>query len=72
MPDDPGKPAAEPSLIDRVCNRHFARLYCNLEDANCPTVFIGAVRNEQNWLRDDLNKLWKEMGMPNPVDGNGP
>jgi hypothetical protein len=40
--------------IVRLCNRHIARLMCDLEDSQCPPVFRGLVRSEMQWLRRDL------------------
>lgn len=42
---------------DRICNRHKARLLCQLEEANCPAIYIQAVRNEIEWLRKDLKDM---------------
>jgi hypothetical protein len=72
MPDEIESTSAEPSLVDRVCNRHFARLYCNLEDAGCNKIYLEAIKVELKWLRSDLNVLWKNPGRPADVDGNGP
>lgn len=43
--------------LDRIINRHMARLLTGLEDANCPAIFIQAVRNEIAWMRSDLKEL---------------
>jgi len=40
---------------NRIVNRHKARLLQNLEDANCPRIYIDAVISGLNWLRSDLN-----------------
>ena len=40
--------------VFRACNRHMARLLCNLEDANCPKVHREIVKRELQWLRHDL------------------
>ena len=44
------------SATDRICNRHMARLLSELEDANCPSIFIEAVKGKLAWLRADLNE----------------
>ena len=40
--------------IDRLANRHCARTLTNLEDAECPRLYINAVRDGFRWLRSDL------------------
>ncbi len=45
------------SEIDRIMNRHKARLLTNLEEVNCPAIYIDAVKSALNWLRSDLNDL---------------
>jgi hypothetical protein len=40
--------------VERILNRHIARLMCNLEDANCPEVYKQAVKAELSWVRSDL------------------
>lgn len=42
---------------ERIVNRHMARILTNLGDANCPDVYIQAVKSEMAWLRKDLNEL---------------
>ena len=45
------------SETDRIVNRHKARLLTDLENANCPAVYIQAVKTALNWMRSDLNEL---------------
>jgi hypothetical protein len=40
--------------IVRLCNRHIARLMCDLEDSQCPPVYRATVRAEMQWLRRDV------------------
>jgi hypothetical protein len=40
--------------IVRLCNRHIARLMCDLEDSQCPPVYRATVRSEMQWLRRDV------------------
>jgi demethoxyubiquinone hydroxylase (CLK1/Coq7/Cat5 family) len=47
---------------ERVINRHMARTLTELEDANCPVVYLDAVRRNMCWLRSDLLELDKEGG----------
>jgi len=47
----------EPTETDRIINRHIARLLSELEDANCPSIYIQAVKSKLAWLRSDLNEL---------------
>lgn len=42
---------------DKIVNRHIARLLTNLEQANCPDVYVQAVKSELSWLRSDLKDL---------------
>ena len=42
--------------IDRIVNRHMARLLSELEEAGCPSIFRDAVKSKMSWLRDDLNE----------------
>lgn len=49
--------AEEMSDTDKIINRHKARLLTNLENANCPSVYIQAVKSALNWMRSDLNEL---------------
>lgn len=43
--------------IDRVINRHIARLLSELEDANCPVIYVQAVKSKLAWMRKDLNEM---------------
>ncbi len=43
--------------VDRICNRHMARLLTELEEANCPSIFVEAVKTKLAWLRADLNEM---------------
>jgi hypothetical protein len=38
----------------KSCNRHMARLLCDLEEAQCPKVHREIVKRELQWLRHDL------------------
>ena len=40
--------------ITRLVNRHMARLLTKLTDANCPEIFVDAVKSHMAWLRSDL------------------
>ena len=44
---------------DQIVNRHIARLMSNLEQANCPEIFMQAVKTELTWLRSDVRE-WAE------------
>jgi hypothetical protein len=41
---------------DKIVNRHMARLLSSLEEAECPGVFVRAVKAGFAWLRDDLRE----------------
>lgn len=43
--------------LERITNRHTARILTDLEAANCPTVYVQAVKAEMQWLRSDLKEL---------------
>ena len=43
-------------LIDRIVNRHMARLLFELEEANCPAVYRNAVKGKLGWMRSDLHE----------------
>ena len=53
--------------INRICNRHKARILSNLEEAGCPLIFREAVASGINWLRSDLNEIKRTGGN----DGTG-
>ena len=44
-------------ITDKIINRHIARLLTNLEQANCPDIYVQAVKSELSWLRSDLKEL---------------
>jgi hypothetical protein len=43
--------------IDRIVNRHMARLLTDLEDAGCPVVFRETVKARLAWMRSDLKEM---------------
>jgi len=47
----------EMTETDRIVNRHTARLLTELEDANCPVIFVQAVKSKLAWMRKDLNEM---------------
>ena len=47
----------ELSEADVIINRHMARLLTDLESANCPRIFIRAVKDALSWLRSDLKEM---------------
>jgi hypothetical protein len=44
----------------RICSRHMARLYGDLEDMSCPERVFNAVKREFAWLRSDLLQAEKQ------------
>jgi hypothetical protein len=56
--------------MNRLVNRHKARLLSNLEAACCPQIFRNAVVSELDWLRADLNKI-ESIGGNNEGENNG-
>jgi hypothetical protein len=50
----------EPTELTRSINRHKARLLCNLEEIDCPAIYVEAVKSAYNWLRSDLQKITNE------------
>jgi len=55
----------ETKEINRIVNRHKARLLQNLEDVQCPRIFLDAVISSLNWLRSDLNENERNEGIQN-------
>lgn len=56
---------------NRIINRHKARLLKNLEDAQCPRIFLDAVISGINWLRSDLNDYERTGGFNAGEEKNG-
>lgn len=56
--------------VDRIVNRHKARLLDELEGGNCPVVFLRAVKGAIDWMRSDLNELGKCKEMKDEQAGN--
>ena len=50
-------PPQERSELNRIVNRHMARLLDELHEAGCPAIFRDAVKAKMQWLRADLNEL---------------
>jgi len=48
------------TATDQTINRHKARLLQNLEDINCPKIYLDAIRAELDWLRRDINEIIEE------------
>ena len=46
------------------CNRHMARLLCDLEDAQCPKVYRDVVRAGLKYLRHDMLVLSENRSVP--------
>lgn len=38
----------------RIINRHKAKLLTSLEEINCPTAYLSVIRNQIDFLRNDL------------------
>ena len=45
----------EPTATERICNRHMARLLCDLEAAGCPVAFRDAVKRTMRKIKDLAN-----------------
>lgn len=54
--------------LNRIANRHKARILKNLEDAGCPVIFRDAVASGINWLRSDLNEIERNEGINHEQD----
>ena len=50
---------------DQIINRHIARLMNNLEQANCPDIFMQAVKAEMIWLRSDIREWFENERQEN-------
>lgn len=61
---------SEPNELNRIINRHKARVLQNLEDAGCPVIFRDAVASGINWLRSDLNEYERTEGLNDGTEGN--
>ena len=48
----------------KSCNRHMARLLCDLEDAQCPKVYRDVVRAGMKYLRHDMLELAEKRAVP--------
>ena len=46
--------AAQQAEVLQSCNRHMARLLCDLEEAQCPRVYRDMVRAGLKYLRHDM------------------
>lgn len=46
----------ETNEINRIVNRHMARILTELTEAGCPALFVDAVKGKLQWLRSDLAK----------------
>ena len=44
------------SELQKIINRHMARMLTDLEDANCPKIYRDAVKSGLSWLRSDLEE----------------
>jgi hypothetical protein len=53
------KMSEQTATSDKIINRHIARLLTNLEQANCPEVYVQAVKSELTWLRSDLKEFYE-------------
>ena len=52
------------ALVLQSCNRHMARLLCDLEDAQCPKVYRDVVRAGLKYLRHDMLELAEKHDVP--------
>ena len=44
----------ESAELLRIINRHKAKLLTSLEEINCPTAYISVIRNQIDYLRNDM------------------
>jgi hypothetical protein len=42
--------------VARIINRHMARLLSDLEEAECPKLYVSAVKSAFSWLKSDIAK----------------
>ena len=52
------------ALVLASCNRHMARLLCDLEEAQCPKVYRDVVRAGMKYLRHDMLELAEKRYEP--------
>jgi hypothetical protein len=55
----------------KSCNRHMARLLCDLEEARCPKVYRDVVRGGMKYLRHDMLELAEKLSTPLTTPRNG-
>ena len=48
-------PTPEITATERICNRHMARLLCDLEAAGCPVAFRDACKRTMRKIKDLAN-----------------
>ncbi len=60
-------PPQERSELNRIVNRHMARLLDELHEAGCPAIFRDAVKAKMQWLRSDLNELEAQNGINHSI-----
>ena len=48
----------------KSCNRHMARLLCDLEEAQCPKVYRDVVRAGLKYMRHDMLVLSEKCSTP--------
>lgn len=46
--------------LNKIVNRHMARLLSELTDAGCPALFVDAVKSKLQWMRSDIVNAVKE------------
>ena len=40
--------------VNKLMNRHMARLLTELTESGCPVIFIEHIKSRLSWLRSDL------------------
>ena len=67
--DDPRKGRDDPMTdqqaeVLKYCNRHQARLLCDLEEAQCPKVYREIVKRAMQYMRHDMLVLSEKCSTP--------
>jgi hypothetical protein len=52
------------SQVLKSCNRHLARLLCDLEEAQCPKVYREIVKRAMQYMRHDMLVLSEKCSDP--------
>ena len=55
----------------RIVNRHTAKLLDKLEEGNCPSVYVDAVKSQLRWMRSDLQRSMNPQEQHEEIETHG-